>query len=573
MSSPSRASSGAFRLSRSGLIVLFLLCALADGFAIRRMWIRHDIAFGQIRSGYFETFGSEVGLAMDPQSHSGMLPTLMITSAGELAIPPGLSAVIPLDESAEFAAQGGLPLAPYAVIGVDSPLDPQGPAVDNRAWGAARLSAARTLGIDRGQLALVPWDAGVPWRTDHARLAALYQACALPNQSLRLTLTVKARSLAVVLGRCSLTESLPTKANQPLSFAMIAGPDWLTLARAPGWRSQRSIDWTFLALIFVKIAAMWWILGGIATVAVSLVHLGTSLYAPLPATATWMLISLVVVLAMLLRMVVALLRRGSFRTRTFIAGGIVLAGGVAFLWVISNRERGRSIVRSAGEAPTTCAVLGYSTVEGDGLRGRRGAMRFLLNQECAPCRDRTDALYRGGETFAWLRDRFCARDDSVARDGHVTFLGGANDDFFWGGGFSTAYLFVGDQITAEAWRTNSMRAAAMSLARFDRQSDALRGLISCVAERHADFLFLHDFIVTDLLSGRDASRALMLEKRRDIVTAAGGTFVDMFERFKDEAGVSWFNDYVHLSLIGHRRVSDLACAQLQESSRRRADGR
>src|SRR5206468_2839693 len=113
--------------------------------------------------------------------------------------------------------------------------------------------------------------------------------------------------------------------------------------------------------------------------------------------------------------------------------GILLLGGVAFLWVVSNPERRRSIVPSADEAPTTCAVLGYSTVEGDGLRGRQGGMRSMLNQDCAPCRGSTDALYKGGETFAWLRDRFCARDYSVAHDGHVTFLGGANDDFFWGG--------------------------------------------------------------------------------------------------------------------------------------------
>jgi len=566
MSSPGQVSTEALRLSRSGVVVLFLLCSLADGFAIRRMWIRDEIAFGQIRTGYFEAFGTEVGLAMDPQSHSGMLPTLMITSAGELAIPPGLIAVIPLNERNEFAARGGLPLAPYTVIGVDFPLDPQAPVVDNRAWGAARLSAARTLGIERGQLALVPWDAAVPWKTDHARLAALYQACALPNQSLGLTLTMKARSLTIVLGRCSLTERLPTEASQSLSFAMIAGPDWLTLARAPGWRSQRSIDWTFPALIFVKIAAMWWILGGIATVAISLLHLGTSLYAPLPATATWMVISLTVVLLMLIRIAVVMLRRRSLRTRTLIAAGIVLLGAVAFLWTVSNPERGRSIVPTADKAPVACAVLGYSTVEGDGLRGRRGGIRVMLNEDCAPCRGSTEALYKGGETFAWLRDRFCARGYSVAGDGNVTFLGGANDDFFWGGGLSTAYLFVGDQITAEAWRMNSMKAAAMSLARFDRQSEALRGLISCVAARHADFLFLHDFLVTDMLSGRDASRAVMLDKRRDIVTAAGGTFVDMFDRFKDEAGVSWFNDYVHLSLIGHRRVSEVACAQLQALS-------
>ena len=55
----------------------------------------------------------------------------------------------------------------------------------------------------------------------------------------------------------------------------------------------------------------------------------------------------------------------------------------------------------------------------------------------------------------------------------------------------------------------------------------------------------------------------MLAARRAAVEAAGGTFVDLFEVFGPEAGVSWFNDYVHPSLLGHERIAELACRHLR----------
>ena len=54
----------------------------------------------------------------------------------------------------------------------------------------------------------------------------------------------------------------------------------------------------------------------------------------------------------------------------------------------------------------------------------------------------------------------------------------------------------------------------------------------------------------------------MLGARRAAVEAAGGTFLDLWEIFGPEAGVSWFNDYVHPSLLGHERIAELACREL-----------
>ena len=66
---------------------------------------------------------------------------------------------------------------------------------------------------------------------------------------------------------------------------------------------------------------------------------------------------------------------------------------------------------------------------------------------------------------------------------------------------------------------------------------------------------------TDLVAGRDPDRAAMLARRRTAVEGAGGMFIDLYTRFADEAGIAWFNDYLHPSLIVHERVADLVCRQ------------
>ena len=142
--------------------------------------------------------------------------------------------------------------------------------------------------------------------------------------------------------------------------------------------------------------------------------------------------------------------------------------------------------------------------------------------------------------------------------GLVTFLGGTNDDLFTGM-LSIARLFVVSGQGSEPWRHNAIAAAAASRRRLDVQTSAIASLGRCIQSREARFLFLNDFLATDLHGGRDVDRAAMMAARRAAVEAAGGTFVDLFEVFGPEAGVSWFNDYVHPSLLGHERIAELAC--------------
>jgi hypothetical protein len=208
--------------------------------------------------------------------------------------------------------------------------------------------------------------------------------------------------------------------------------------------------------------------------------------------------------------------------------------------------------------PARCAVIGYSTVKGEGLRGQRHTLRQFLDEDCARCRGGTAGLFAGGETLSWARDAYCASPSEFGAGGHVIFLGGANDDFLTGI-VSIARMVIVASMGIDQWRQNQIAAAAAARVETERQTGALQGLIDCVHARGAAFLFLHDFLVTDLETGRSADRAAMLKSRRAVVEAAGGAFVDLLDRFADEAGVSWFNDYVHLSVIAHEQVANLAC--------------
>ena len=193
----------------------------------------------------------------------------------------------------------------------------------------------------------------------------------------------------------------------------------------------------------------------------------------------------------------------------------------------------------------------------DAGRRHSGILAFL-DEDCGRCRDKTGAFGGGGETLGWARDAYCTSPPSFGAGGQVVFLGGANDDFQWGV-LSMARLFIVAEQGIEPWRRTQAPAAAASLARIDAQASALDGLVQCARSRDARFLFLHDFLVTDLVGGRGPDRAAMLARRRAVVEAAGGTFVDLLDVFNAEAGIAWFNDYVHPSLFAHERIADLAC--------------
>jgi hypothetical protein len=544
---------------RTANFLLFAVCCIADAFVLRTAWTGREIAPGQFRRGYFETFDGSVGLAVDDAIRTGMVPTFLATDGGDVAVPPGMTAVAPIAPDVEYVLTSDRPIAAYAVIGVEAAVAPAEKRL-GLSPGEARLVGGRTLSLQDGRLALVAWDPMRPWREDAVRLTSLFDGCIGHGDRAALTIGASAGQLEIRLGHCALVESLRSPPAATTLVAAIAGPEWMTIGRRPVWKADRWIVWPVLAAVVGRVATIWWAFGPASAAATSAVLAGAAIPMPVPAMLTWPLMLVIGVVAAAVRAALIVTRRPARRRRAPIALAVLAVAGCAITVYVTRGRPSPWIAYGERARDITCPVIGYSTVKGEGLRHESGGIRSLLNEDCPPCRNKTAGVFAGGETLAWMKDAFCRTPDAFGSGGQVVFLGGVNDDYFWGVA-GLPRLFIAGQQGSEQWRRNEVSAAAASLYRIDAQASALEELIRCASSRGARFLFLHDFLVTDMVSGRTPDRAAMLEHRRAAVEGAGGRFVDLLQVFSAEAGVAWFNDYVHLSRVAHRRVADLACAQ------------
>ncbi len=548
------------RIALVAKALAFAFCIAADTFVLRTAGAWRQLTDGQFRRGYFENADDGVGIAADGAIHTGMIPTFVMSDAGELVVPPGMTAVAPIQMGMRYEATRTAPLAPYMVFGAEAPIAPiESDFPPSPPEG--RLVEARTLALRDGRLVLDTWDPTRPWREDAARLSALRAACATTDGAAPLAVARVDGGLDVRLGRCSLVDPLPANPDRPLILAALAGPEWLTVARLPAWDGEYRLEWPVIPAIVVKVAALWWALGAVSAVAASAVLGVAAVWLPVPAMLTWPMMALIGFAASVVRLAMMGWRRlpRRFRPPAALLALLVVGGAIASR-MLEPRES-VPIAHSERSSGSACAVIGYSTVKGEGLRGERGGFRSMLNERCAPCVHSTDGMFAGGETLAWARDAYCDSPPSFGADGQVIFLGGVNDDYFWGY-LSLPRLFIAGQQGGASWRDNEGPAASASLARIAAQEAALNHLMDCVRARRARFLFLHDFLITDLVAGRSPERRAMLDHRRAAVEAGGGTFIDLSHEFGAEVGVSWFNDYVHLSRLAHARVADLICRRL-----------
>jgi hypothetical protein len=215
-----------------------------------------------------------------------------------------------------------------------------------------------------------------------------------------------------------------------------------------------------------------------------------------------------------------------------------------------------------------CLVMGYSAAEGSALRApRRESLSARLGEGCGSCVGHTMLAAKSGQTLSWIEDRACHLPKD-AQIGDALFLGGANDDIFSAsksGSIAHALLLIAltvEPIQSGRWMARLQEATHVSRLHIDRQSDEIAAIGRCLREHGSRFWFTHDFLVWDLETGRSDDRAAMMQARRVAVEQAGGTFIDLSEEFKGNLGVSWFNDFIHPSAIGHRRIADLVCARL-----------
>jgi hypothetical protein len=268
-----------------------------------------------------------------------------------------------------------------------------------------------------------------------------------------------------------------------------------------------------------------------------------------------------------------LLLRGSGAPRSMLrvaAGGLLLIIPAAVVLLVLMPLGVPSQNEPAG-APGRCLLLGYSSMRGDSLRqdsargvwgGKGGVWEYLPHAQA--CAGSVQRRARAAGRFSWTRDVLCGDDPGVVAGGNILFLGGSNDDFFWAR-FQASRVtqliglarYAYQRPSAEEWHRLRAAVEVSSLAALADQNQVEKEALGCAAQREAAFLYFHDFLAWDLAEPRSAPRQQMLAARADAVRAAGGSFVDLLDRVADGAGVWWFNDYIHPSEIGHRRIGEI----------------
>jgi hypothetical protein len=268
---------------------LFVLCCAADLFVLRPVWFEREIPSGQFRRGYFELLDERIGIALDNAIRPSLIPTYVATDDGNLAVPPGMVAVVPLADGEQVELVVDSTWAPYAAVGEEAPLQSLSQAGVESASGEAQLAHPRVLSLQGGRLTLVDWDLGRPWRDDRARLSALRDACAAGETTPRLVLSRNADQLEMRFGSCASAETLASS-DSTILLAAIAGPGWIVVERRPGWQQSYRVLWPVVAAVLLKVSALWWGAGVASAVATSAVLAGAATLIPVAAILTWPLL-------------------------------------------------------------------------------------------------------------------------------------------------------------------------------------------------------------------------------------------------------------------------------------------
>jgi hypothetical protein len=552
--------------------LLLVVCVATDLVALQPVWAPAQLVRGQYQRAYFELLGGVTGLAIDEAQDGYMAPEVELDRRGRLSVPPGRTIAVPIEDGAEYIIWNeGRSSAPYVVIGVETPLA-AAPGPDTRDSRPFRFGGARVLELRDGELTWTDWDASRPWGDDRTWLRSLTDACNDGRRSPSLSIRQEGAALVARLGRCSLRSALPTAPEHgENAFAVVAGPNWAAVERPrEGWRTAGHVVWWFVAAVIAATGLLYVGFGMLVTAILSAWVGLLSLFGPVPAVLGFFVAVAAAVAGSLWAATGLVLRT---RPMTRIAALAALCAGlIGYPVVVVFRAADLSVNRQElrfERARNACGLIGYSTVRGDTLRrGTVGAWAYL-DGECTVCSGATARYAKEAQTLDWVRDTTCAPSFTLQPGGALVFLGGGNDDFFWRKSVARqAFRFIGllhyayQRPDEPTWQRFVTATSEGSLEMIGEQTAAIRQLATCTRARGQRLLFVHDFLIWDLEEGRSAPRRAMLEQRRAAVDAAGGRFVDALEALGPKAGVSWFNDFIHPSAIGHLRIGELICRTL-----------
>ncbi|MGZ3419701.1 MAG: hypothetical protein ACXVEE_17635 [Polyangiales bacterium] len=564
---------------------------------LRFVWISARPEPGQWTLTYFGRCGDEPGLI----SGTGVTeanPPIDIDRDGLVGLGPGQSLALPLGRGQSYSVQSPSDeLAPYVVVLADMRGPRPAPPIEQPAHRDAACATGATVpAVVDGQSSLVAWRASASYRDDVARLRALAAASGEGGTRAH----VRRDGDRIVLSIGTRSWSWTAAEGSTPALAVVAGPHSIRVERGGGWTLHRRVVsaalFAVLLLGALHAALLVAAFGDSAAVgclavpaALSLLTLHPGAFGTgfllLPVIGAWMLLGAVAALRIGWR-----LTRG-LRTTPLRRTLVIAIHGVIVALIVGAPSRVPALVRSAigGEPviepssrPARVVLTGYSTAAGVDVFPR-GADAF--HELATACPSSAGVIARQalpGHTFDALGE-LLRREVPTPRESVVTvlFWGAGNDDIFWpllsrrqlGGALVLdAYaLEAGLRSIESASLVHPTvlqvgraldRAADASAALAPEQEHALRDTVLAVRARGDRFVYAHDFLATDMAGGRSTSRSLLRERRRAVVTAAGGTFVDLLDELGDQVGVAWFDDFIHPSAWAHLRISVSLCRAL-----------
>jgi hypothetical protein len=582
------------RSNRGLALLLFGILVLLNGVIMRPLLLQDEFVPGELKQGSFDVLAGETTLLLDDLFLNELYPLIDLYAGGELGIPPGYSVAFPLEPRLEYRVRIiDRTIAPYIVLGAALPLS-SSVRLDGQTADPVRppnpmyLAGGQVLSLDAGdRLELRPWSAGRPWRVDARWLSDLTSVCSQPNEPLVFSVREQDQTFALRLGRCAGEATLAVPPGASLMMAVLTGPSSTVVEKTPErWRYRSRIvlsDVTRFAALLMVIQA------GIVALAVGLVN-GlvliaslslASVFFPFEAAVVWLVVGVLGIFIALFRLA---RRLGSPLGAVLMA--VVLVGlPVALLvwWSAAPPASPGDLdlhqaAFDASEGTPRCLLTGYSTAADAGLHYGTPGIYGLLGSTCPTCPGGVTRIAWRGGSVAQIRDTICAPNVPIGPGYDVIFLGGVNDDFqlplqakspwervrayFMAAQIIFTLRDLPKPVPAFDASQRLMVSADMARRNVSVQLELIRQAVQCAERRGGRFWYFHDYLASDLAEGRPPGRAVLLDQRRTAVDPSRARFVNLLEATADRAGVSWFNDIVHLSAIGHREVEQVICGAL-----------
>jgi hypothetical protein len=414
------------------------------------------------------------------------------------------------------------------------------------------------FGVGASDNSLVPFDTTEPWSSVSDRLAAIARSCAPVDGLVRARLTTE--QWLFEIGTCRYTT--PVSAGRPQALVVLGGPRTARIALTDPADPIATLGLRILwpaAVVAIAIGLGTWLLPALGVVA--LVIASASLVKPFVA----MLLCLFCVLAGLAVLLVAPVTGVRGRSVAALVAGLLIP--VTSPWhgaIIAGVPTGERVLLDASGA---CVVLGYSSIRGAGL-ARPDAQTFA-SELAAMCPKTCPTVTRvagDGRTLKWLRARLDSAPPTHTQP-RGYFFGGVNDDLdlVVSHQLQPMRLFSHALMAISLWEwpgqkmlpldPHDLDAALLGLppSQIAQQEDDLAALAAHFTGRDGQYFHIADALVTDIEPEGPGEARQKIAARR-VRELPPNRVWSLAGHFHQRIAATWFNDQVHPSEFGARRI-------------------